>query len=189
VEGVVPTGARGDSEEAFRRLYESNASRIFAFLCRSGLDRSDAEEVAAEVFLVAWRRIQDLPDSPEDRLWLYGVARNLAAKERGRRWRGTELVRRIAHNWSDQDDASDHQQSRLKSAIAMLPANERDVVQLIIWEQLSHDECARILGCSPNASRIRFHKAKQRLSRWLPELHNELEGQSQLGNSDSEVLE
>jgi RNA polymerase sigma-70 factor (ECF subfamily) len=51
----------------------------------------------------------------------------------------------------------------VREAIEKLRPADREVVQLVMWEGLSHAEAGRVLGCSANAVALRLHKARQRL--------------------------
>lgn len=60
----------------FDEIYRAQYRAIYAYMHRRlGPGVVDAADVAADVFAVAWRRIDEVPPAPEDRLWLYGVAR------------------------------------------------------------------------------------------------------------------
>lgn len=165
-------GDRGVSDRArtrFRSLYESTFGEIYAFVARSRGTGGGVDDVIAEIYLAAWRRIDDVPAPPDDRLWMYGVARNTLARfERSRRRRS-----RLFSRLSSQPDAvaptidlsSSHPE--VTNAVTHLPKREREVVQLVYWDGLSQDEAATVTGCSANALRIRLHRAKKRLSRRL----------------------
>ncbi len=56
---------------------------------------------------------------------------------------------------------------RVQEAIARLKPSDRDVLSLVLWEQLSHSEAAQVLGCSVNAVGLRLHKVKSRLRKEL----------------------
>ncbi len=85
-----------DSSARFRALYKSTFSDIYAYATRAlAPDQSEIDDVVAEVYLVAWRRIDELPQSPEDRLWLFGVARNVVRNTRRSTNRRLLLVHRI----------------------------------------------------------------------------------------------
>jgi RNA polymerase sigma factor (sigma-70 family) len=158
-----------DSRSRFRSLYESTFPDIYTFVARSEGPGSDTDDVVAETYLVAWRRLNDVPAPPNDRLWMYGVARNTLARFQRTRQRRGQLFRRL----SSQPDASlppIEPQSRhpeVLDAVSRLPHREREVIQLIYWDGLSQDEAATVIGCSENALRIRLHRAKKRLSRRL----------------------
>ncbi len=159
----------GDPRSRFRSLYESTFPDIYAFVARNEGPGSDTDDVVAETYLTAWRRISEVPAPPDDRLWIYGVARNTLARFRRTRQRRGQLFRRL----SSQPHASVppiEPQSRhpeVLDALSHLPGREREVVQLIYWDGLSQDEAAAVIGCSANALRIRLHRAKKRLSRRL----------------------
>jgi RNA polymerase sigma-70 factor, ECF subfamily len=71
-----------DPDERFTALYDRHYRSVLGYtLLRAGQDA--AEDVVSETFLVAWRRLDDLPDPPLP--WLLGVARNLLHKQYGRR--------------------------------------------------------------------------------------------------------
>jgi RNA polymerase sigma-70 factor (ECF subfamily) len=65
--------------ERFRRVYAVNFEPLLAYAMRRVGQPEDAADVVAETFLVAWRRIGELPPEAEARLWLYGVARRVLA--------------------------------------------------------------------------------------------------------------
>src|ERR1700692_4430247 len=86
----------GDPISRFRTLYTSTFSDIYAYATRAlAPDQSEIDGGAAEVYLVAWRRIDELPQSPQDRLWLFGVARNVVRNTRRSNNRRLLLVHRI----------------------------------------------------------------------------------------------
>jgi RNA polymerase sigma-70 factor, ECF subfamily len=72
-------GHSGDTpapRDRFRALYESTFPEIYAFVARRHRLGVEIDDVVAETYLSAWRRIDDVPVPPGDRLWMYGVARN-----------------------------------------------------------------------------------------------------------------
>lgn len=158
--------------QRFDDLYGRHYAAICAFVHRrvhaAGIDEDD---VAAEVFAVAWRRLDDVPAAPRDLLWLYGVARRCvlgALRSQRRRARlsfrlGAEAERRARVDRSELDPATD----AVRSAISSLKAGDQEVLMLVMWERLSHREAAELLGCSANAVAIRLHRAKQRLAHQL----------------------
>src|SRR5436190_21264833 len=80
--------------ERFEALFREHYPDILAYAVRRLADRSAAEEVAAEVFLVAWRRGEDVPAPPLP--WLYGVARKVIANSFRSRTRRARLLGRLA---------------------------------------------------------------------------------------------
>lgn len=157
-----------DSEQRFGVLYEEQHPAVLAFFMRR-LDRDDAVEAAADVFVAAWRRIDEVPQGAEGRLWLFGVARNvLRNRQRGvRRW--SRLVAKVGSLRGDgppipeavvvhraEDDA-------VIDALLGLRERDREVVLMRLWEEASYDDIASILGCSRHAAEQRYAKALRRL--------------------------
>lgn len=70
---------RDQRERRFRLLYEEHYRSIQAYAVRRVEPADDVADVVAEVFTIAWRRLARIPEPPADRLWLYGVARRVAA--------------------------------------------------------------------------------------------------------------
>src|SRR5437764_345800 len=73
-----------DAAERFSEIYTELYGRIYAYAARR-IGRDAADEVAAETFLVAWRRFEAMPSEPLP--WLYGVARNIVLREHAARTR------------------------------------------------------------------------------------------------------
>ncbi len=154
-----------DPAQRFRSLYEANYGAIHAYASRRvGLQAAD--EIAAETFLVTWRRMDAVPGEPLP--WLYGVARNVVARHwtAAKRDSLTEaaLVRErmeSAYATSSLDDPE------LWQAWERLRPPDREVLALIAWEELTVAQAARVLGCSAAVFSVRLHRARRRLGRRL----------------------
>jgi RNA polymerase sigma-70 factor (ECF subfamily) len=148
----------------FRAVY----ARHYADVVRYGLRRLDgtaaAEELAQEVFLVAWRRRWDVPERALP--WLYGVARRLLANH----WRALRAApppgelgdRPAADRRAGVDDLLD-----VRAALARLSEDDQEILRLIAWEQLAVAEAALVLGCGVTAAKVRLHRARRRLTALL----------------------
>jgi RNA polymerase sigma-70 factor, ECF subfamily len=159
-------GEAPKANEVFERLYEDQYRSIYAYICRRTKSASDVPDIVSEVFMVAWRRIDDLPPPPQDRLWLFGVAhRCLLAHQR----QGLSRVRLLSMLEAQPnqieliDSGSDALQSRTRSALNTLRFKDREVLTLVYWDGLTHADAAIVLGCSVNAVALRIKKAKARL--------------------------
>ncbi len=160
-----------DSRRArFRAVYDANYHRVLGYALRRAATREDAEDVVAETFLAAWRRLEEVPRGGDARPWLYGVARNaLANQRRGQRRRGRLWGRLQAEPTSParpRADADD-QLASVGAAFRRLKDDDRELLALAAWEELDPGEIATVLGCSRNAARIRLHRARRRLAREL----------------------
>jgi RNA polymerase sigma-70 factor, ECF subfamily len=144
------------SVERFDELFASNFRAVSAYALRRA-PRADAEEVVAETFLVAWRRLDDVPANA--RPWLLGVARRMLANQRRAAKRRGALEERIG-----QARASEPPRSRpIREALRELRAKDRELVLLVAWDGLSVAEAAAVLGCSRTAAKVRLHRARRRL--------------------------
>jgi RNA polymerase sigma factor (sigma-70 family) len=156
-------------DERFRRVYADHFDAILGYALRRA-SAEDAADVAADTFLVAWRRLADVPEPPATRLWLYGVARRcLANQRRGARRRNDLSTALRADLLSLVPDHSAATVARLDASagIDRLPRGERELVRLAAWEGLEPREIAEVLGLSAVVVRKRLSRARARL-RGLP---------------------
>lgn len=153
-------------DDRFESLYRGSYKAIYSYvLRRAGGDAATVADLVAEVFVVALRKQAAIPDPPEDRLWLYGVARRVVLDHRQRRKRLLNLSSRLQAQAATAADSGNDDPGRLQVHAAMekLKPADREVLQLVIWDGLSHAEAAQVLGCTANAVALRLHKARSRL--------------------------
>jgi len=160
------------SQVHFGRLYREHGRAILAYALRRAGDPEDAADVVAETFLIAWRRLGDVPTGDRARLWLYGVARRVLANRHRAEQRRTRLGERLAE--SLRTELATHAMPRGEAAEALramgeLSEGDRELLLLVSWEELSPGEAARVLGVSPLAARSRLHRARRRLRTLLEE--------------------
>lgn len=145
--------ARTDALLRFEALFRQNADTVLAYATRRS-DVDTAQEVVAETFAVAWRRLDVVPDPPLP--WLLGVARRILANERRSRSRAEALrLRLVRESAESPDDPADVVDARVSAQAALdrlLPA-EREVLELIAWEGLSPTQAADALGAPESRSR------------------------------------
>lgn len=155
-------------EERFRQLSDDVSGPLRAYVVRR-VAPADVDDVMAEISLVLWRRLDEVP-AEEPLAWCYGVARKQVANQhRGdqRRLRLVDRVRTVdppreATSWPD-----DGEHAEVHAALAQLKELDREVIQLWAWEQLAPREIAEVTGLTPNAVSIRLHKAKKKLAALL----------------------
>jgi RNA polymerase sigma factor (sigma-70 family) len=157
----------------FEALYSANLSRLLAYAVRRTSTPEDAADVVAETFLVAWRRIDDVPRGDEATLWLYGTARRVLSNQRRtdvRRTRLSDRLRAELASLPQTPHAGLEELDAVRTAFDRLRPDDRELLGLIAWEGLGPAELARVLGCSRNAGKIRTHRARRRLARELAAL-------------------
>lgn len=157
-------------ERHFASLYGRAYTDVLRFVQRRA-GPQNAEDVVHEVFLIAWRRFDDVPAGHDDaRAWLFGVARNcLLNDQRGQARRGALGVRIASASPASVEAQDDLIALRVDMAAAwqrLRPA-EQEVLALAIWEELPSPQAGRVLGISSAAYRIRLHRARLALRRHL----------------------
>lgn len=152
----------------FDALFRTHHGAVYRY-CVRRLGWSEAEEAAADVFSVAWRRLDEMPDGDKARAWLFGVAyRVIGNRYRGRR-RRTQLLARVSREWSigephpaDAAVRSDDFE-HLYAALGELRRTDQELLKLSAWDGLSGAEIAQVLDIKENAVDQRLHRARARL--------------------------
>jgi RNA polymerase sigma factor (sigma-70 family) len=156
-------GSGGSDEQWFVELYERTYASVLRY-ARRRVDDDVARDVAAETFLVAWRRLDGIPAEPLP--WLYGVARGIVANELGRARRQGRTARRIAASLpkvpADQSTRVGEVEL-VAAALATLSDRDREVISLVAWDGLEPQAAAQVLGCSAGTFAVRLHRARRRL--------------------------
>lgn len=157
-------------EDRFRNLYGANFTPLLGFALRRVDNPHDAADVVSETFLVAWRRLADVPQGPEGRLWLYGAARRVLANQRRGTERRDRLGERLRHDLSTAVPDSANLvtvRADLVDALGRLGVRDREVLQLAAWEGLDPREIATVLNVPAGTVRTRLSRARTRLRREL----------------------
>ncbi|WP_400997823.1 RNA polymerase sigma factor [Agromyces sp. GXQ0307] len=153
---------------AFQELFRTYHPVIVAAAFNRLSDVSDAQDAAAEVFAQAWRR-RDAADHVFTIEWLYVTLRNVVGnhyRSRARHLRRIEQAGR--HHPTLVDGASDAVLD-VRAAVNRLELADRELIWMAYWEDLSREEIARILGCTPATLRVRLHRARKKLQDALSE--------------------
>jgi len=127
-------------------------------------DRNDAADLLAETLVVAWRRVDDLPeDVVQARMWLFGIARMVLlghARDQARRSRLADRLRDLPEPAAnDADQALD-----VRAAIAKLPEADAELVRLVHWDGLTLAEAATVVGINASTARGRYQRARTALA-------------------------
>jgi RNA polymerase sigma-70 factor, ECF subfamily len=162
---VAPIG----NTERFERLFTGHVDAVFAYAV-ARVDRETAYDATADTFLVAWRRLADVPDPP--RAWLLGVTRRTLADQRRSQRRQLSLVVQLARTTVEPAASMAPEELITErvvvfAALGELREADRELLCLIAWDGLDHLEAAEVLGCSPGAFKVRLHRARGRLERAL----------------------
>lgn len=161
------------------RIYDAHAAALFAFLLNFTRDEADTRDILQELLRRLAVRPGDLAAASDERAFLLRMAHNLAvdhfrrrdARDRAHGSLGAEPPVLFAST-TDPDDAE--LRGRLSEALGDLPAEQRAVVQLKLWEGLTFDAIARLLGLSPNTAASRYRYAVDKLRARLRPLYEEI---------------
>jgi RNA polymerase sigma-70 factor, ECF subfamily len=156
--------------EAFRALYRAHYGTVCRYLA-ARVHRSAVEDVAAETFLVAWRRQAELP--PHIVPWLLNTAAKCLANARRSGERADALAVRLAGVLPSSApglDAALESSARRRALVTALVAvgeRDRELLLLRFWDDLAPREIAAVLGVSSVTVRARLSRASRRLERAL----------------------
>lgn len=127
----------------------------------------------AEVFLTAWRRLDELPEGDAARVWLYATARRVIANQRRSSRRRVALQERLALEAASvpqEPPSSDREKALVHETLRCLGPRDREVLLLSEWEGLSPAQIAAVLGCFTVTARGRLHRARRRFRTIFEEL-------------------
>ena len=158
----------------FDALFESYGPDIVSYCSWRAGSSPDAEDAVADVFLTAWRRLDELPKGDAARVWLYATARRVIADQRRSRRRRVALHDRLEENVVPAVEGEDGGEEPLvHEALRALGPRDREVLLLAEWEGLRPAEIARVLGCLTVTARGRLHRARRRFRSAFEELNGE----------------
>ncbi len=154
-------------EHVFSELYRREYGDVLRFIQRR-TTHGGAEDAAAEAFVVAWRRLADLPRGEDaSRAWLFGIARHVLLNERRGVQRQQALGVRIADHESIRQPSTDGDavglMADLQRVWPRLSAVHQEALALTVFEDLDAPAAAQVLGISPVAYRLRLSRARRAL--------------------------
>ncbi len=170
---VAPEPDHGDL--AFEAIFERYGQTIFNYVLRLVGDRDEAEDLTAETFVKAFRRLDSLSDQEKVLSWLYRIATNtcLDAMRRRKivRWLDwDEFVLRFLPKLAASDDPErdalrQEQAEQVRAVLAKLPEKQRACLVLFEYDGLSYAEIAQVIGTTPGTVKTLLFRARERFRR------------------------
>lgn len=164
VDGSIPGGPAGPGpvHDAawFEALVRAHATAVHRFVVRRA-GRDEAEDLAADVLTVAWRRRADVPDGAE-LPWLYRTAGFVVANHR-RKGRPTPVADVPDEVDSDDPAVRAIQEERVREVLGALSPRDREILLLNAWEGLTGDALAQVLGIGRGGADAALSRARARL--------------------------
>lgn len=154
---------------AFVTLFERYAARVKAYLMRGGTPESTAEDAAQEVMIAVWRRAELFnPARAGAATWIFTIARNKRIDLHRREARGLPEPDDPTLNTGPEPDAhnqfsAEERDAQVRAAIQGLSEDQRQVVRLSFFSELSHAEIAGELGLPLGTVKSRLRLAFERL--------------------------
>ena len=157
-------GAERERRDRFADLYREHYPFVLRFSLRRLRALEAAQDATVATFAVVWSRFDEVPEVP--RAWIYQIARSIVSLELRQRMRAERApgVQRTSRPRLTEHDVEDDPVLR---ALSQLQDEDREVLQLRAWEDLSGAEIGEVLGCSPNDVAVRLREAQQRLRELL----------------------
>lgn len=161
-------GMTDSADTRFASIFNEHHRAVLTYFLRR-LDRNEAEEATADVYLVVWRRLADVPVGDETLPWLYGVSRRVFANHLRTRRRANNLVAKLARMRPLAIDEPENvivqraEDRAIVEALATLRHQDQELLRLAYWEELPHAAIGQLVGCSRKTADVRIHRAVRRL--------------------------
>jgi len=152
---------RGD-RLAFEHLYAKYYDKIYAIAKGILLNSEEASDAVQEVFTLVYRNISRFDRRARFSTWLFRIAVNRSiqeARKNRNKWRFVELNEALTRSVQDEEQ---HVDPRIHRSLARLNPNDRAMLTLFYWENLSLEQIAQSLRCSTNAAKTRLYRARER---------------------------
>ena len=173
---------RGD-RAAFTVLVEKYKQPVLNFVFRSLRDETEAEDVAQNVFLQAYKSRARYERTAKFSTWLFTIARNLCLNEIRRRSRHPAESLEETHPENEDQPSRQYEDKKvflptdnllhgelagkIEEALAGLPEAQRTAILLCRQDELSYEEISDVLGCSLSATKSLIHRGRETLKEKL----------------------
>lgn len=179
-EQLIAACQRGD-RDAFRQLFETYQDRVYSIaLYFFNGDEASAKDITQLVFLKLITRVEQFRHDAEFTTWLYRLVANACLDEQRsrRRWisfgEAVEVSTMVERRTHEERYIRLEVADSVRTAIANLKPKLRLVILLKYFEELSYEEMAQVLGCSPGTVASRLNRAHKTLARKLGHLRDAL---------------
>lgn len=164
---VVSRFLAGDAD-AFDTIYRRYHDKVFTIARGVLLSSDDAADAVQEIFTLVYRNLHRFDRRSRFSTWIFRVAVNRSIQEarKNRRHRHSELLE-AAHMAEETPETGD---PRVSIALSKLAPDDRAVLVLFYWEELSLQEIGEALDCASNAAKTRLYRARERFRKFFEEV-------------------
>jgi RNA polymerase sigma factor (sigma-70 family) len=175
--------ASASAEQVFSSLVREYRPRLYQFILRNIGQPDDAEDLAQQAFVEAFKAYESFRGDSAVSTWLYGIAMNLVrnylnrAPHRVHRFESEEVLEYEPGANSDEPESrSESQQAMatLQGALAELPPELRDVLLMVAVDGMACEEAASLLAIPVGTVRSRVSRARSRLRESFPDFQDYL---------------
>lgn len=166
-------------EAELRRLYDAHANALYAYLLNLTRNESDSHDILQDVFCHIARHHHDVAKAREERAFLLRMAYNAfvdSTRRRHARERREQSFAQESVGLFEQAARADEAVFRkeLEAAMGELPVEQRSVVHLRLWEELTFDEIATLMQIPPDTAASRYRYGIDKLRDRLRQLYDEI---------------
>ena len=170
-EEIINRILKGD-QSAFALLVERYQNYVFTLVLRFSTNREDAEEIAQDVFVKAYRSLADFRGDSKFSTWLFTIARTSCLSFLRKKKLDTQSLDNERTGLQAENQESDfkadlvEQKSRhamLNKAITMLSPDDAQVLNLFYKGEQTLEEIGKIMRLDPNTVKVKLHRARHRL--------------------------
>jgi RNA polymerase sigma-70 factor, ECF subfamily len=154
-------------QEAYEALIREHQRMIHSLCYRMTGSMADAEDLAQETFIHAYRHLAGFRAQARFSSWLYRIALNLCLNWRQRQQRHERLRREWSPESAEPSSEDSSRIQQVQAALLRLPPKQRAAVVLTTYDAMSHAEAAQVLGCSETTVSWRLFAARRKLKRLL----------------------
>ncbi|OUS26391.1 RNA polymerase subunit sigma-70 [Thalassotalea sp. 42_200_T64] len=160
--------AKAGDRQAFNHLYLESIGKVYALCLRMLSSRDQAEDVAQEVFVQVWLKLENFRGDAKFSTWLHAVATNTVLTHMRKQKNWLQKVFSIEDQPQAEPAGNEIQDlSDLDKLILRLPEKARVVFVLFAVEGYRHEEIATMLNMAVGSSKSHYHRARNLLKDWL----------------------
>lgn len=162
-EELIAAMARGE-KDALEQLYRRHAGWIGGRLAKATSSRDLAEEALQDAFVAVWRKPSSFRGEGDVGAWLWGIARRrLSSLARKRIDVPSTMTDDAADQSADEQALANLEAGRVRAAVDGLPAEQREVVERVVFRGQPLVDVARCLGVPVGTLKSRLHRARRRI--------------------------
>lgn len=159
---LVERAQKGD-ETSFSTLYRKYYNKVFSIAKGVLLNADEAEDATQEIFNLAWKHIRKFDNRSKFSTWLFRIAVNRSIQEsrKNRNLKNQVPMTPEAENVA-QPANEQSEDPVIAEALSRLSPQDRAIISLFYWDELSLAEVGESIGCSPNAAKTRLFRAREK---------------------------